>query len=66
MGLFEIVCVVIGILIGSFLWLHSAGNDTGVAFGAAGGAMLALGFAFVIRRVSYMLFGYKRTKDSRD
>lgn len=66
MGLLEVVCIVIGVLIGSFLWLHSAGNDTGVAFGAAGGAMLALGFAFVVRRISYMLFGYKRTKEPRD
>lgn len=66
MGLLEIVCIIIGIIVGSFLWLHSSGSESGVAFGAAGGAMVALGFAFVIRRISYMLFGYRRTKDSRD
>lgn len=66
MGLLEVVCIIAGVVIGSFLWLHSAGNDSGVAFGAAGGAMLALGIAFLIRRISYALFGYKRAKDSRD
>jgi len=65
MGLLEVICIIVGVIVGSFLWLHSAGNDSGMAFGAAGGVMIGLGVAFIIRRISYMLFGYK-AKDPCD
>ncbi len=66
MGFLEIIWIIAGVMIGTFLWLHSGGNESGVAFGAVGGAMAGLGAAFVIRRISYAIFGYKRAKDSRD
>lgn len=62
MGLLEIFCIAVGLVLGSAICVRNSSSENGTIFGAAIGAFVGLGVATGIRQISYRLFGY-RSKD---
>lgn len=63
MGILEITCIAVGLILGSSLYLRSNANESGVILGAGIGAFIGWGAAIFLRQISYRFFGYRKAKD---